>query len=192
MELERAEKRYRLATADYARLAGFRHAIRAFLRFSEAAAAAAGLSAQHYQAMLVLRGWPEGARATIADLARQLMIKHNSAVGLVDRLVDESLVVRETSSADRRKVELRLTSRGRQVLAKLAAMHRAELERIGPAMKRFFGEVARLGVIDAVPPGRRAAVARASRQQASLESPPSSADPRRRTRKRSSPATRRR
>jgi hypothetical protein len=29
------------------------------------------------------------------------------------------------------------------VLAKLAAMHRAELERIGPILKRFFGELSR-------------------------------------------------
>ena len=54
-------------------------------------------------------------------------IKHNSAVGLVDR----------------RKVELRLSPRGRRVLARLAAMHRGELQRIGPIMKRFFSELTR-------------------------------------------------
>jgi DNA-binding MarR family transcriptional regulator len=41
------------------------------------------------------------------------MIKHNSAVGLVDRLGNEGLVVREPSTVDRRKVELRLSARGR-------------------------------------------------------------------------------
>src|SRR5690348_4083183 len=93
--------------------------------------------------MLVLRGCPDGERVAINDLARQLLIKHNSAVELVDRLVREGLVVREPSIADRRKVELRLTSRGRTVLAKLARMHRAELQRIGPLLKRFFGELSR-------------------------------------------------
>jgi DNA-binding MarR family transcriptional regulator len=143
MRLRRAEEAFHLATADYARLAAFRAALRAFLRFSEDSAAAAGLTAQHYQAMLILRGCPDGSRITINDLARELLIKHNSAVGLVDRLVREKLVAREPSSSDRRKVELRLTGRGRQVLAKLAQMHRRELHRIGPIMKRFFAELSR-------------------------------------------------
>jgi len=141
--LKRAERRYRLETRDYTRLAEFRHALRKFLRFSELAAARVGLTSQHYQAMLVVRGCPDDRRVTINDLAQQLLIKHNSAVELVDRLAREGLVVREPSSADRRKVELRLTSRGRAVLAKLARMHRAELQRIGPLLKRFFGELSR-------------------------------------------------
>jgi DNA-binding MarR family transcriptional regulator len=53
------------------------------------------------------------------------------------------MVVREPSSVDRRKVELRLTARGRQVLAKLAAMHRTQLQHIGPNLKRFFEELSR-------------------------------------------------
>jgi DNA-binding MarR family transcriptional regulator len=141
--LKRAERRYQLDTRDYAQLAAFRHALRKFLRFSEMAAAAVGLTTQHYQAMLVLRGCPDDRRVTINDLAQQLLIKHNSAVELVDRLAREGLVVREPSSADRRKVELRLTGRGRQVLSKLARMHRGELQRIGPILKRFFGELSR-------------------------------------------------
>jgi len=141
--LKKAERRYHLETVDYARLAAFRHALRRFLRFSESAAARVGLTSQHYQAMLVVRGCPDDKRVTINDLAQQLLIKHNSAVELVDRLAREGLVVREPSSHDRRKVELRLTSRGRTVLAKLAAMHRGELQRIGPILKRFFGELSR-------------------------------------------------
>ena len=145
MLLKKAERRYRLATADYARLAAFRGALREFLRFSEEAAARAGLTAQHYQAMLVLRAAPEGTQVTINDLARQLLIKHNSAVGLVDRLTAEKLVVREPSKVDRRKVELELSARGRTVLARLAGVHRAELERIGPVLERLLGEVRKRG-----------------------------------------------
>ena len=144
MQLKRAERRFRLATRDYAQLATFRLALRKFLRFSEAAAAEVGLTSQHYQAMLVVRGCPEDLRITINDLAQQLLIKHNSAVELVDRLVEEDLVLREASPVDRRKVQLRLTARGRQVLAKLAAIHRSELQRIGPMLKRFFAQMSRL------------------------------------------------
>ncbi len=143
MKLKRAERRFHLKTRDYAQLADFRHALRGFLRFSERAATEVGLTTQHYQAMLVLRGCPDERRITIAELAEQLLIKHNSAVELVDRLVAEDLVVREASNADRRKVELRLTQRGREVLAKLAAVHRAELQRVGPILKGFFGELSR-------------------------------------------------
>ena len=142
MLLKRAEKRFELVTRDYAQLASFRHVLRSFLRFSEDAAASVGLTSQHYQAMLILRGWPEDQPVSINDLAQQLLIKHNSAVGLVDRLVEEGLVVRQPSTIDRRKVELRMSTRGRQVLAKLAATHRRELQRIGPIMERFFSEIA--------------------------------------------------
>jgi DNA-binding MarR family transcriptional regulator len=144
VHLKRAEKRYKLRTRDYARLAAFRHALREFLQFSESAAAGVGLTAQHYQAMLVVRGCPEDARVTINDLARQLLIKHNSAVGLVDRLAQEGLIAREPSRADRRKVELQLTARGRQVLARLAAMHSRELKRVGPILRRLLAAVSRL------------------------------------------------
>jgi DNA-binding MarR family transcriptional regulator len=143
--LRRAERRHRLETRDYAQLAAFRYALRRFLRFSESAAAEVGLTGQHYQAMLVLRACPDGKRPSINELAAQLLIKHNSAVGLVDRLVAERLVARDTSSADRRKVELRLTARGGALLAKLAAAHRHELEHLGPVLTRFFAALARRG-----------------------------------------------
>ena len=143
VELKKAERRFNLSTEDYARLAAFRYALRKFLRFSEMAAAESGITGQQYQAMLILRACPEDQRTTIADLSQQLMIKHNSAVELVDRLVQQDLAMREASSADRRKVELRLTARGRQMLAKLAATHRRELRRIGPVLERFFNELSR-------------------------------------------------
>ena len=145
MLLRKAERRFNLHTADYARLAAFRQGLREFLRFSEEAAERVGLLTQHYQAMLILRACPEGLTVSINDLARQLLIKHNSAVGLVDRLVKEGLVRRTVSATDRRKVELQLSARGRQVLAKLAATHRSELERIGPELKRLIAEVLKTG-----------------------------------------------
>ena len=141
MRLRKAEQRFNLATRDYARLASFRQTLRGFLRFSELAAARHGLTGQHYQAMLVVRACGDDEQPTIAHLARQLLLKHNSAVELVDRLVGEDLLKREVSPSDRRKVELRLTSRGRDVLAKLAALHRSELRRIGPVLERFFAEL---------------------------------------------------
>jgi len=51
------------------------------------------------------------------------------------------LIGRAPSRADRRKVELRLSPKGRLVLAKLAGMHRAELERIGPVLRQLIADV---------------------------------------------------
>jgi DNA-binding MarR family transcriptional regulator len=155
VQLKRAERRFKLTTRDYAELAAFRRALREFIRFSEEAAAEAGLTSKHYQAMLIIRGCPDGRHMSISDLAEQLLIKHNSAVGLVDRLEAEKLIVRETASDDRRKVELHLTDRGREVLSRLAAMHRRELERIGPDLRRFFADVPQLGRGNHAGNGRR-------------------------------------
>lgn len=139
--LKKAEQRFKLATCDYAQLAAFRHSLRAFLRFSEEAAAHAGLTSQHYQAMLILRGWPDDRPASIGDLAQQLLIKHNSAVGLVDRLSSTGLVTRRPCVLDRRRVELRLSTQGRRVLAGLARVHRDELRRIGPVMASLLAQL---------------------------------------------------
>jgi DNA-binding MarR family transcriptional regulator len=132
-----------LETPDYATLAEFRHALRRFLHFSESAAEAAGLTAQHYQAMLVLRAGVESERLAINDLARQLLIRHNSAVGLVDRLMAQGLVMRRRFPEDRRKVHLRLTAKGNRLLERLAGVHRRELERIGPDLRELLRSVLR-------------------------------------------------
>jgi DNA-binding MarR family transcriptional regulator len=141
LRLKKAEKKFRLTTSGYARLAAFRKALREFVRFSDVAAAEVGLTTQHYQAMLILRACPSGHRVSIRELAGELLIKHNSAVGLVDRLVEEGLVSRESSEADRRKVELTLSARGREVLAQLASMHQRELRRIGPMLEAVVADV---------------------------------------------------
>ena len=131
----------KLDTREYEQLAAFRYALRSFLRFSEAEAEKGGLTAQHYQALLTLRACPEGSRVTINDLAQQLMIRHNSAVGLVDRLTKQELVTREPSPQDGRKVYLRLTPKGDRVLERLAEVHREELQRIGPQLEALLRHI---------------------------------------------------
>jgi DNA-binding MarR family transcriptional regulator len=125
----------KLREHEYQQLAAFRRALREFMRFSEAEAEKGGLSAQHYQALLIVRACPEGERITINDLARQLLIRHNSAVGLVDRLSKQGLVAREPAPEDGRKVYLRLTAKGERLLERLAEVHREELRRIGPQLE---------------------------------------------------------
>jgi DNA-binding MarR family transcriptional regulator len=143
MAQDRRRPRTRLATRDYALLAAFRFALRSFLRFSESAAEESGLTAQHYQAMLVVRGCPEDRRVTINDLAQQLLIRHHSAVGLVDRLEKQGLVARESSPQDKRKVHLRLTAKGDRLLERLAGVHQEELRRIAPQLRQLVQQITR-------------------------------------------------
>jgi DNA-binding MarR family transcriptional regulator len=125
----------KLRSHEYQQLAAFRRALREFLRFSEAEAEKGGLTAQNYQALLVVRACPESERVTINELARQLFIRHNSAVGLVDRLTKQGLLAREPAPEDGRKVHLRLTAKGERLLERLVEVHREELRRIGPQLE---------------------------------------------------------
>ena len=139
---------------EYEALAAFRHALRHFLSFSESAAAEMGLAAQQYQALLAIKGCPGRDVVTINELASLLLIKHNSAVGLVDRLESEGLVKRSIAPQDRRKVNVRLTRRGERIFEHLAAVHRDELRRIGPRLSDFLKYFSERSGDSGVPPAR--------------------------------------
>ncbi len=110
---------------DYRALAAYRHALRRFLAFSEAAARESGLTPQQHQAILAIRG--HGKHMTIGELAEAMLVRHHSAVELVDRLVSAGLIVRSETPNDRRRVIVTLTPRARGLLERLAASHLEEL-----------------------------------------------------------------
>lgn len=118
---------------DYRTLAAFRHALRQFLTFSEAAAHQGGMTSRQHQAILAIRSRAP-APASISDIADHLMIRHHSAVELIDRLVKAGLVTRSTSQDDRRRVLVSLTPRAEAVLKELSATHLAEIIRIKPLL----------------------------------------------------------
>jgi DNA-binding MarR family transcriptional regulator len=126
-----------LVKSQYETLAAFRFALRRFIRFSEKAAQAAGITAQQYQALLAIKGFPGRDKVTVGELAERLQLRHHSAVGLVDRLVAEKLVVRLPSSEDRRQVLIQLASSGEKILGKLASVHHEQLRRIGPEISQL-------------------------------------------------------
>ena len=142
MSQQKRRRSAHLDASEYRQLASFRFALRSFLRFSEAAAEKVGLTAQHYQALLAVCATAD-SHVTINHLAQQLLIRHNSAVGLVDRLTAQGLLAREPSPEDGRKVYLRLTSKGDRVLEKLAEVHREELRRIGPQLEALLHDITR-------------------------------------------------
>jgi DNA-binding MarR family transcriptional regulator len=122
------------ALTDYQRLAEFRYLLARFLAFSAEAAHAAGLAPRQHQALLAIKGYPGGAQVTVGDLAERLGIRHHSAVGLVDRLVESGYLVRRADDLDRRRAILSLTLSGEKALAALSAAHREELRRIAPLL----------------------------------------------------------
>src|SRR6266436_259208 len=130
----KARSSARISKAQYEMLAAFRYQLRQFLHFSEQAAQKAGLTLRQHQALLAIKGFPNRERITIGQLAEQLQIAHHSAVGLVDRSVEQNLIAREQGVEDRRRVYIRLTKHGAEILEQLSAAHRAEIGRLGPRL----------------------------------------------------------
>ncbi|MBK1842182.1 MarR family transcriptional regulator [Azospirillum sp. YIM B02556] len=119
--------------SDYRALAEFRHTLRRFLAFSEAAARDGGLTPQQHQAILAIKGHGDGGMS-IGDLADKLLVRHHSAGELVDRLVKAELVTRLESADDRRRVVLVLTPQAEAVLEALSAAHLEELRKTKPLL----------------------------------------------------------
>ncbi len=111
-------------------LADFRHKLRRFLRFSEDAARACGITPQQHQMMLGIAGFTGAGKASISEIAEFLQEKHNSVVGLVDRAVQSGLVQRAEDATDRRVVVVSLTERGEEILRKLSLLHHEEVKRL--------------------------------------------------------------
>jgi DNA-binding MarR family transcriptional regulator len=123
-----------ITPADFEALAQLRYQIRRFLYFSEQAAQSVGVEPRQHQLMLALKGLPKSVRPRIGELAERLLIRHHSAVELVNRLSALGFVRRHRRHEDRREVLLSLTPNGEKVLRKLSLHHRDELRVQGPKL----------------------------------------------------------
>lgn len=134
----------KLSSTDYRALAAFRHEVRKFLAFSEAAARAAGIEPQQHQLLLAVRGLPPSLRPTIGTIAERLCIQHHTAVALVDKLEARAFIARERSDEDRREVLLEVTPLGKAVLERLSSLHREQLQTTGPELIRMLQRIVEL------------------------------------------------
>ncbi len=116
-----------LTDEQFARILEFRVALRRFGRFSEEQAARLDMTAAQHQLLLAIRGHADDRGPTIADVARYLLIRHHSAVGLVDRTQDLGLIERRRDVDDQRLVRLVLTPQGHERVNALAQAHLKEL-----------------------------------------------------------------
>jgi len=132
-----------LSLEEYQALAEFRYQIRSFLHFSEEQVRAHGLEPQQQQLLLAIRGLPDGALASVGELAGRLRLKHHSVGELIDRLEKQGYVERAGSHEDRRQVIVRLTASGSNVLHQLSVAHHQELETAGPELAKALRSIAR-------------------------------------------------
>lgn len=120
-----------MAANRYAKAAEFRAALRRFLRTSEDAARAAGVTPRQHLVLLQIAG-SENGTSTVSGLVDKLALTQSAVTELVQRAELAGLVQRAPSADDGRVVHLSLTPAG---AAKLAQVHEA-LGRERTALRR--------------------------------------------------------
>jgi DNA-binding MarR family transcriptional regulator len=126
-----------LHAVDYKALAQFRFQLRKFLSFSEAAAHTAGLTPQQHQALLAIKGLSSTEPISVGDLAEFLLVRHHTAVELVDRITRLGLLRRIADDGDSRRILVKLTRKGERKLLTLSKIHFEELQAASPALTRI-------------------------------------------------------
>jgi len=116
-----------LTRDDYESLAGFRYLLRRFLRFSKDFLRHANLNPEQYEALLAIKAFQSPDGLTISQLSERLQVRHHSAVNIVDRLVAQKLISRQTATHDRRRRHVQLTAKGEKTIDELATAHRKEI-----------------------------------------------------------------
>lgn len=131
-----------LPDSAYARLLALRSGLRHFEAWSAQQARAAGLTPAQHQLLLAIRGHDGPDGPTIGEVADYLLLRHHSAVGLVDRAEAAGLVGRTRSTEDHRVVRLHLTHDGAARLEALSAFHLEELARLALDVPRVWAGLA--------------------------------------------------
>lgn len=139
----RAKKSSPVTKANYEALAEFRYALRKFLAFSENAALRAGLTPQQHQALLSIKGAPGIEWLSINQIAERLLVRHHTAVELVDRLANLEFVIRKVDPNDGRRIQVHLTKEGEEALRALSVTHIEELKSIRPTLRKLLKQFAR-------------------------------------------------
>ncbi len=122
---------------EYRTAAQFRAALRLFLRKSEVAARAAGLTPRQHLLLLQIAG-SEGGSTTVSELVETLALTQSAVTELVQRAEAAGLVRRAGSPSDGRVVDLSLTPEGAVRLERVhdaLGPERAELRRMIDALE---------------------------------------------------------
>jgi DNA-binding MarR family transcriptional regulator len=117
----------------YAAAAQFRRTLRLFLRTSEDAARACGLTPGQHGLLLQIAGSEDGT-TTVSALVQKLALTQSAVTELVQRAEQAGLVDRAASPADRRVAHLTLTDEGASRLAQVHDRLGAERARLRSAI----------------------------------------------------------
>jgi DNA-binding MarR family transcriptional regulator len=120
---------------DYAALLAFRTALRRFNRWSVGQAREVGLTHAQHQLLLAVKGHADERGPTIGDIASYLLLRHHSAVELINRAQAAQFVERHRDADDARVVRLRLTEHGESCLTQLSQLHVDELLQLAPLLR---------------------------------------------------------
>ena len=80
-----------------------------------------GTTLPRFDVMAALERRQEGLK--MSELSRRLMVSNGNVTGIVDRLVEDGLVIRVEVEGDRRATRVRLTSDGRRTFEAMAMKH---------------------------------------------------------------------
>jgi len=123
-----------LSDTDYRRLLAFRTQLRRFDRRSEQRARDFGLTHAQHQLLLAIRGHDDARGPTIGEVAEHLLVRHHTAVELVDRAQLLGFITRRRDRHDGRVVRLALTAKGRRRVDALSGAHVEELRELTPIL----------------------------------------------------------
>lgn len=94
-----------------------------------------GLTDVQFNLMLLLfYQAEEGGGLTQIELSRMMLVNRANVTGLIDRMERSRLVTRESVAGDRRLKLVRLTPRGRRLIAQVEGDYTREVERIMGAL----------------------------------------------------------
>ncbi len=102
------------------------------------------VSLQQFNVLRILRG-QNGLPANLSTLNERMVTKMSNTTRLVDKLLAKGLVDRIVCPTNRRKVEISITSKGKQKLSKMDdAMGKAESEILKNVSKKDLKELNKL------------------------------------------------
>lgn len=131
--------------SDLERLLQLRTGLRRFLRWSERRAEEAGLTGAQHQLLLAIKGHPDPDGPTVGAVADYLVLRHHSAVGLIDRAEAAGLVQRGADPTSNSAVRVTLTPSGAAKLDALAETHLEELAHLAPTMQALWQALEQAG-----------------------------------------------
>lgn len=126
---------------DYAALARFRHLVRRFLAFSEHAARKAGLSPEHHQILLAVKGLPPDSLPTVGAVAWQLQLQPGTVGRRIRRMAARKILRRLPQRLDPQDDLIEVAPHGEAILRNLSMAHRDELRRLAPQLLPALAEL---------------------------------------------------